>query len=415
MQCQNDNNYEIPSPKHHHQREEGNDHEEEEDFLGQFQCPVCLDLLYKPVVLACGHISCFWCVFRCMNGFRKSHCPICRHPFNHFPRVCQLLDFLLMKICPIAYKTREGEVEEEAKKFGLFSPYCFSLGNVPEANHNHNIYRNTNHTLIISEGTANAAIKSCNLIRTGLEHGIQKASVADLLCAECKKLLFRPVVLNCGHVYCESCITNPMQGIPRCQFCQSSHPNGFPGVCFVLENFLEEHFSEIYAGRREGSTQAQQLAPRSSPVPSKVYSPWIFGNGPKVHIGVGCDSCGMLQIIGERYKCKDCWEEIGFDVCEACHNNPSYIPGRFNQQHEPEHHFEIVQPQGNVEHVHMQDLDQSDFPEDEDDDEHDFLAPVLLDDVLPDVEDGSNGMVDVSALVLSNDAAPDQEDGPDVS
>lgn len=42
MQCQNDNNYEIPSSKHHHQREEGNDHEEEQDFLGQFQCPVCL-------------------------------------------------------------------------------------------------------------------------------------------------------------------------------------------------------------------------------------------------------------------------------------------------------------------------------------------------------------------------------------
>ena len=125
----------------------------------------------------------------------------------------------------------------------------------------------------------------------------------------------------------------------------------------------------------------------------------------------------MSPIIGERYKCKDCWEEIGFDVCEACHNNPSNISGRFNQQHEPEHNFEIVQPQGNVEHVHMQDLDQSDVPEDEDedDDEHDFLTPVLLDDVLPDVEDGSNDMVDVSALVLSNDVAPDQEDGPDVS
>jgi len=136
----------------------------------------------------------------------------------------------------------------------------------------------------------------------------------------------------------------------------------------------------------------------------------------------------MSPIIGERYKCKDCWEQIGFDVCEACHNNPSNISGRFNQQHEPEHNFEIVQPQGNVEHVHMRDLDQSDVPEDEDDDEHDFLAPVLLDDdehdflapvllddVLPDVEDGSNDMVDVSASVLSNDVAPDQEDGPNFS
>jgi hypothetical protein len=46
-----------------------------------------------------------------------------------------------------------------------------------------------------------------------------------------------------------------------------------------------------------GSTQAQQLAPRSSSVPSKVYSSWIFGNGPKVHIGVGCDSCGVMLLI----------------------------------------------------------------------------------------------------------------------
>lgn len=51
-----------------------------------------------------------------------------------------------------------------------------------------------------SEGTTNAAIENCNLIRTESGHGIKtQASVADLLCAECKKLLFRPVVLNCGH------------------------------------------------------------------------------------------------------------------------------------------------------------------------------------------------------------------------
>ena len=51
-----------------------------------------------------------------------------------------------------------------------------------------------------SDGTTNAAIENCNLIRTEFGHGIKtQASVADLLCAECKKLLFQPVVLNCGH------------------------------------------------------------------------------------------------------------------------------------------------------------------------------------------------------------------------
>jgi len=126
---------------------------------------------------------------------------------------------------------------EEEKKFGLFSPQfghhssgslpgeeldvpsnslrlpthsqtklgydsCFSLGNFPEAiaHSVDNVKIMPSSPLSISEGTANAAIKSCNLIRTGLGRGIQKqASVADLLCAECKKLLFRPVVLNCGH------------------------------------------------------------------------------------------------------------------------------------------------------------------------------------------------------------------------
>ncbi|CAK7336258.1 unnamed protein product [Dovyalis caffra] len=267
------------------------------------------------------------------------------------------------------------------------------------------------------EGTENAAIENCNLIRTGLGHGIQKqASVADLLCAECKKLLFRPVVLNCGHVYCESCIIVPMQGIPRCQICRSLHPNGFPSVCLVLEHFLEEQFSEIYAERRKGSTQAQQLARRSPSVPTNVYSSWIFGNGPKVHIGVGCDSCGMLPIIGERYKCKDCWEEIGYDVCETCHNNPSEVSGRFNQRHKPEHNFKIVQPQSISEFMHMLNLDQSDDSDvPEDDDEHDFLLPVLSDDVLLDAEDGSNDVVDVSTLVLSVETAPDQGDAPNVS
>jgi hypothetical protein len=45
------------------------------------------------------------------------------------------------------------------------------------------------------------------------------------------------------------------------------------------------------------SAQTQQLATQSSSVPAKVYSSWIFGNGPKVHIRVGCDSCGVMLFI----------------------------------------------------------------------------------------------------------------------
>lgn len=59
---------------------------------------------------ACGHISCFWCVYNSMNHVHESNCPICRCPYNHFPSVCQLLHFLLLKLYPIAYMRRERQV-----------------------------------------------------------------------------------------------------------------------------------------------------------------------------------------------------------------------------------------------------------------------------------------------------------------
>jgi hypothetical protein len=102
-------------------------------------------------------------------------------------------------------------------------------------------------------------------------------------------------------------------------------------------------------------------------------------------------------------------------MCESCYNNPSEVSGRFNQQHKPEHKFEIVQPRGIGEFIYMLNLDQSDDTDDSDDDGHDFLAQVLSDDALQDVEDGSNDLLEVSALVLSVDVAPDQEDDPNVS
>lgn len=66
------------------------------------------------VIAACGHVSCFWCVHRAMSNLHESRCPICRQPYGYFPTICQMLHFLLLKMYPVAYKTREtymlGEV-----------------------------------------------------------------------------------------------------------------------------------------------------------------------------------------------------------------------------------------------------------------------------------------------------------------
>ena len=58
---------------------------------------------------ACGHMCCFWCVYNSMSCLRESQCPVCRNQYYHFPTVCQLLHFLLLKIYTAAYKRRESQ------------------------------------------------------------------------------------------------------------------------------------------------------------------------------------------------------------------------------------------------------------------------------------------------------------------
>ena len=48
---------------------------------------------------------------------------------------------------------------------------------------------------------------------------------------------------------------------------------------------------------------------------------------------VGCDSCGLYPIKGRRFKCQDCPDKVGFDLCGQCCDRGLHITGRFNQQH----------------------------------------------------------------------------------
>ena len=98
--------------------------------------------------------------------------------------------------------------------------------------------------------------------------------------------------------------------------------------------------------RRTGGPPArpQRTAPTPAPAPPPPPDPTDF-----THFGVGCDVCGVYPIRGRRFKCLDCPEAIGFDLCDACHLNAiadadaadasvgDIIRGRFNQTHRPGH------------------------------------------------------------------------------
>ncbi|CAI5480308.1 unnamed protein product [Closterium sp. Yama58-4] len=66
-----------------------------------------------------------------------------------------------------------------------------------------------------------------------------------------------------------------------------------------------------------------------------------------IHISVGCDGCGAFPIVGARYRCLDCPERVGFDLCAACYSCPPPVVGRFNQRHVSTHRMvEVRQRDG---------------------------------------------------------------------
>ncbi|KAI3787891.1 hypothetical protein L2E82_00387 [Cichorium intybus] len=333
---------------------------ESEQVSDHFICAVCLDILYKPIVLVCGHVTCFWCCHRSMDMRGQSHCPLCRHPYRHFPAVCRLLDIFLKKMYPISYDRRKTQTLEDEQQSSLgFAQDVDYLVNNEELNHLNIVDQPSNSTsedkLSINPSTEEK--KSINGSSSG-NH--KQVTPADLLCSTCKQLLFRPVVLNCGHVYCEACITVPEDKVIKCQVCQCNHPSGFPKVSKELDYFLEEHFSSEYAHRKNSTKLDQEQSQNGNSLTSSSTSDsqgskfpypteenflqWWTLHGSKFHPGVGCDRCGMCPIIGDRYRCKDCKEKSGYDLCGDCHNTDSKLPGRFNQKHTPEHRLELVKP-----------------------------------------------------------------------
>nr|XP_043635429.1 E3 ubiquitin-protein ligase PRT1-like [Erigeron canadensis] len=331
--------------------EEGVDSEQISDH---FTCAVCLDVLYKPVVLVCGHVSCFWCCQHSMHMRSESHCPLCRNGYHHFPAICLTLHFLLKKLYPVSYNRRKLQTLEDEKHSSLgFSPDIDRLMTSEELNH-----MNDEAQSLSVNNEDGSSVDPSSTDKSNLNEGssgtCDQVSISDVVCVACTQLLYRPVVLNCGHVYCEACITIPIEGMLRCQVCECRHPSGLPKVCRELDYFLEERFFPEYALRRSTiQVNQQQTQNMISPDEASTQFPkdsfpaeenFLQSHGSKFHHGVGCDMCGMCPIIGERYQCKDCTEKSGYDLCGDCHNSGLNLPGRFNQKHTPSHRLLLVKP-----------------------------------------------------------------------
>ncbi|XP_065875904.1 E3 ubiquitin-protein ligase PRT1-like isoform X2 [Euphorbia lathyris] len=270
-----------------------------------------------------------------------------KHPYYHFPTISWTLHFFLLKLYPITYRRREEQILEEEKKRGFFSPQFDSNAHGSHAHKEHELSNHLHSSCTISK--SNSFSKPCSTGNEEPNGSGKELSMIDVECTSCKQLLFHPVFLNCGHGYCDTCISCPVDEMLKCQVCQSPHPAGLPKICLELDHFLEEQFPRDYALRREAvqlrqvhiknenntgkSTSSSKKGLRFSSATNEEFSP------SEIHPRYGCDYCGMYPIIGDRYKCQDCFERSGFDLCGDCYNTGSKRPGRFNQQHTAEHKF----------------------------------------------------------------------------
>ncbi|PHT61754.1 hypothetical protein T459_34385 [Capsicum annuum] len=85
-----------------------------------------------------------------------------------------------------------------------------------------------------------------------------------------------------------------------------------PNICLIPAHYLEEQLPELYASREKASAyraarqipsaQNQDEAAGCKSLPRFYLSAWLTGGELQVHIGVGCDHCGMCPILGKQYK-----------------------------------------------------------------------------------------------------------------
>ncbi|GAQ81526.1 Zinc finger ZZ-type domain containing protein [Klebsormidium nitens] len=341
--------------------------------LQDFECVICKDLVYKPVVNACGHaFFCFWCAHESMGaGFQNSACPMCRSTFSHMPRVCELAHSYLTKVWPTEYAARAAEVEEEEKQRNMFSPEPIGLpqtagkrrqvdalfrnggGQVESAGATHAEVQATSAASKGSCGEEPAQADttqatSTEMVREGSdENRVEEFTAGDCECLLCNKLLFQPVVLSCGHAYCFLCLEERFPvGRVVCAYCQKAHLEDEVTVCGQLQEVIQGAFpAETHQRIRQERARLGNRTGLLKRVAQQDEQP----EEPKgfVHFGIECDACGVYPIVGERYQCQDCEEEIGFDLCGRCHaarEQPMLGSYLFQQKHLPSHRMHRVAP-----------------------------------------------------------------------
>eukprot|EP00920_Eleutheroschizon_duboscqi_P016470 GHVT01038933.1.p1 GENE.GHVT01038933.1~~GHVT01038933.1.p1 ORF type:complete len:429 (+),score=23.07 GHVT01038933.1:193-1479(+) len=301
-----------------------------------FLCPICLELLWKPVVLECGHAFCFWCVFRSMNRYDMSKCPMCKSGYESFPPVCLPVHRYLQTNFPetSAERTREIAKFEQARDTSSPSEtlICMaetggvSVTTIPP------LARKLRQALLTSTRvpTLPRASETCLTAAGG---GLKEEA------SKTNEINFSLAAQNCPNVNVQhaqrfrggnwGAVT---QGIPL-ELPGLLRNNGDEPAASIHDDDPQE--STAYVELPISQTTGRDAGVEDIDQQSETPDPFSLMDGEFVHYHIWCDGCGKLPIKGRRYNCNDC--ERPYNLCGVCYDAGFDKPGRFNQGHTAVH------------------------------------------------------------------------------
>ena len=244
--------------------------------IEDWKCPVCLEMVCKPVVGSCGHVFCFWCEHKSMDVFDKSACPTCRRPFNNLPAVCDDLHAYLGRTYPKEYAQRLREQYEEEKKDGNFSPNdgqseLFGVGWTLELCNK----RDMKTMRLISQGNGPEVFDLLEKQEpeTSGDSDFKTRFVCDFVKCDMgihHHCLWEPCVLTCGHTVCKHCATSHLtfgagstSVCPHPECCMRIVGDEMPDVCKLMQTVIEasplaEEARSAAAAREEAATRGEK-------------------------------------------------------------------------------------------------------------------------------------------------------------
>jgi len=267
-----------------------------ENVPKEFRCAATGKALYLPVITTDGIAYSYAALFEMfMQAEGQPICKVTKEIINFFPAVCQPLHHFMWDQYRSSMRSRRTEEEAAMwEKFGIGLP---NITTAPE-----------------DEG--------------------DEGFLEEFECVVSGEMAYEPCALSSGSIVSAYCV--PEDGFKK-------DPNRLiacalygqaPKKSATLEAMIRDKFPKEYSQR------ASELAKAGIMTKKRESKPLDFDPQSYIHMGLGCDGCGIWPIRGRAWTSTQCPESVGFHLCEDCYTygyNKRVITGRFNQSHMPNH------------------------------------------------------------------------------